>query len=42
MRAANTSEEGRRAALEIVTHEKQFLQLPSVQFFLGEEHVFKS
>jgi hypothetical protein len=42
MRAANASEEGRRAALEIVVHEEQFLQLPSLQFFLGEEHVFKS
>jgi uncharacterized protein (TIGR02118 family) len=42
MRAANASEEGRRAAVEIVEHEQQFLQLPSLQFFLGEEHLFKS
>jgi hypothetical protein len=38
---ANASEEGRRAAMEIVEHEKQFLELPSLQFFLGEEHIFK-
>jgi len=27
--------------MEIVEHEKQFLELPSLQFFLGEEHIFK-
>ncbi len=42
MRAANATDEGRRAAIEIVEHEKQFLELPSLQFFLGEEHIFIS
>jgi uncharacterized protein (TIGR02118 family) len=37
---ANRSPEGQRAAAEIVEHERQFLQLPSLQFYLGEEHVF--
>lgn len=37
---ANRSPEGQRAAAEIVEDEKRFLLLPSLQFFLGEEHVF--
>jgi len=41
MHAANASEEGGRAAMEIVEHERQFLELPRLQFFLGEEHIFK-
>jgi uncharacterized protein (TIGR02118 family) len=39
---AGRTAEGQRAAAEIVEHEKQFLKLPSLQFFLGEEHVFIS
>ena len=38
--AAGQSEEGRRAAAEIVEHEKTFLDLPNLEFFLGQEHVF--
>jgi uncharacterized protein (TIGR02118 family) len=41
IQAANETEEGRRAAVEIVAHERQFLELPSLQFFLGEEHTLK-
>lgn len=37
---AGRTPEGQRAAAEIVEHEKQFLELPSLQFFLGAEHVF--
>jgi uncharacterized protein (TIGR02118 family) len=40
MLAAGKSPEGQKAAVEIVEHETQFLQLPSLQFYLGEEHVF--
>lgn len=38
--AAAQSEEGRRAAAEIVEDEKAFLDLPNLEFFLGQEHVF--
>ena len=38
--AANETPEGQRAAAEIVAHEQQFLQLPSLQFYLGREEVF--
>jgi uncharacterized protein (TIGR02118 family) len=38
--AASKSSEGQRAAAEIVEHEKQFLDLPNLEFFLGIEHVF--
>jgi uncharacterized protein (TIGR02118 family) len=38
--AASKSVEGQRAAAEIVEHEKQFLDLPNLEFFLGTEHVF--
>jgi uncharacterized protein (TIGR02118 family) len=38
--AAGRTPEGQRAQAEIVEHEKQFLQLPSLQFYLGREHVF--
>jgi uncharacterized protein (TIGR02118 family) len=37
---AGRTPEGKRAVAAIVEHEKQFLELPSLQFFLGEEHVF--
>jgi uncharacterized protein (TIGR02118 family) len=37
---AGRTPEGQRAVAEIVAHEKQFLQLPSLQFFLGREHIF--
>jgi uncharacterized protein (TIGR02118 family) len=37
---ANRSPEGQRAAAEIVEDEKRFLLLPSLQFFLGQEHIF--
>jgi len=40
MIAANRSPEGQKANAEIVEDEKRFLLLPSLQFFLGEEHVF--
>jgi len=38
--AAGKTPEGQRAIAEIVEHEKQFLELPSLQFFLGVEHAF--
>jgi uncharacterized protein (TIGR02118 family) len=38
--AAGRTPEGQRAQAEIVEHEKQFLQLPSLQFYLGREHIF--
>lgn len=38
--AASQTPEGQRAAVEIVEHEKQFLDLPNLEFFLGEEFVF--
>jgi uncharacterized protein (TIGR02118 family) len=38
--AAGRSPEGQRAQAEIVEHERQFLQLPSLQIYLGREHVF--
>jgi hypothetical protein len=38
--AAGKAPEGQRAIAEIVEHEKQFLELPSLQFFLGLEHIF--
>jgi len=40
--AASKTAEGQRAAAEIVEHEKQFLDLPNLEFFLGQEHVFLS
>jgi uncharacterized protein (TIGR02118 family) len=40
--AASKTAEGQRAAAEIVEHEKQFLDLPNLEFFLGKEHVFLS
>ena len=38
--AASQSEDGKRAAIQIVEHEKTFLDLPNLEFFLGKEHVF--
>ena len=38
--AAGRTQEGQRAQAEIVEHEKQFLQLPALQFYLGREHIF--
>ena len=38
--AASKTAEGQRAAAEIVEHEKLFLDLPNLKFFLGKEHVF--
>jgi len=38
--AAGRTPEGQRAVAEIVEHEKQFLELPSLQFYLGLEHTF--
>lgn len=38
--AASKTPEGKKAAEEIVEHERQFLDLPNLEFFLGEEFVF--
>ncbi|MGX9389443.1 EthD domain-containing protein [Nitrobacteraceae bacterium UC4446_H13] len=37
--AAAQTPEGAKAAEEIVEHERQFLDLPNLEFFLGEEFV---
>lgn len=42
MLAANSTEEGRRAANEIVEHERQFLDLPNLEFYFSQEHEFIS
>lgn len=40
IKAAAETPEGRFAAERIVEHERQFLDLPNLEFFLGEEHIF--
>jgi hypothetical protein len=37
---AGKTAEGQRAAVEIAEHEKQFIVLPSLQFYLGREEIF--